>query len=204
MDLPLIDIRILELTQKHSLAFKTIKMSLQSQQPDNAAPNHIVLWLGGLGLIPFAIPLIAMLRAVGSDAGIQSAAVVGFYAPYVFVTYSAIILSFLSGVLWHSGRTSKIQSMANFGVIASNLIALTAWFSLLMIHLSSLMTLLAVTLLLCGYGILLLLERTLDSALNSALDSTETDLSYWRMRLILTAVVIVFHSLVLVLLIGDL
>jgi hypothetical protein len=181
-----------------------LKMKLQSTQSISDMPNHTVLWLGGMGLVPFAIPLLAMISAVTSGAGLHSAAVVGFYAPYVFVAYSAIILSFLSGVLWHSGRTSNSQSMANFGVIASNLIALTAWSTLLMVHLSSMMTLLAVTLLLCGYGILLLLERTLDSQLDCNLDGASAkQVSYWRMRLLLTTVVIVFHSLVLVLLIGD-
>ncbi len=179
-------------------------MNLQSQQPAGNATSNIMLWLGGLGLIPFVIPVAAMIRAVSSDAGMQSAAVFGFYAPYVFVAYSAIILSFLSGVLWHSGRTLKTESMAKFGVIASNLIALTAWASLLMVYLSSLMTLLAITLLLCGYGILLLLERTLDADLNGSLDPSVTDARYWRMRLLLTAAVILFHSLVLIFLIGDL
>jgi hypothetical protein len=58
------------------------------------------------------------------------------------------------------------------------------------------MMLFAVTLLLCGYASLLLAERSIDAENEEA--------SYWHMRLLLTTKVILMHSVVLVLLIGDL
>lgn len=153
-------------------------------------------WLGYLGLIPFIAPLIEMFAAVSTNSSIQSAVFLGFYAPYVFVAYSAVILSFLGGILWGKGRQESTANRSNMALIISNLISILAWLSLLMIHISALMTLFAVTLLMCGYASLLLAERSVD-AINE-------DLGYWRMRLVLTALVIVAHSLTLILLIRDL
>jgi hypothetical protein len=57
------------------------------------------------------------------------------------------------------------------------------------------LTMLAVALLLCGFGSLLLAER--------ALDVDTEDNAYWRMRLLLTMIVIAAHSLVLIFLIRE-
>ena len=157
--------------------------------------QKLTQWLGYLGLIPFIAPLLEMLAAVASSSGIQSAVFLGFYAPYVFVAYSAVILSFLSGILWGKGRRESTANKSNMALIISNLISILAWLSLLMIHISALMTLFAVTLLMCGYASLLLAERSVGLS-NEAI-------GYWRMRLVLTALVIVAHCLTLILLIKD-
>ena len=112
------------------------------------------------------------------------------------MAYSAVILSFLSGVLWGKARQSMTSDKTNMLLITSNIISVLAWVSLLMIYISPLMMLFAVTILLCGYATMLLAEFSIDADYESV--------TYWRLRLLLTVSVIAAHSLILVLLIGDL
>ena len=164
--------------------------------PTEQSMHKLTQWLGYLGLTPFLVTFGVMCTAALSDAGVHSAALYGLYAPYIFITYSAIILSFLCGILWGKGRRASEAKRSNISLIISNTIAVLSWITLLMINISPLMMLFAVTLLLCGYASMLIAERSIDS------DNEEA--GYWQMRLLLTATVIVVHSLVLVLLIGDL
>ena len=94
--------------------------------------SQLTIWLGYLGLIPFFTPLWQMINAVNDGAGIHAASLLGLYAPYVFITYSAIILSFLGGVLWAKGRFNQQQKISKAAIIFSNLMALSAWASLIM------------------------------------------------------------------------
>mgnify|MGYP002632869399 CR=1 FL=1 len=157
--------------------------------------STLSLCLGYLGLIPFFIPLIEMIEAVSVGVGIHGSSIYGLYAPYVFIAYSAVILSFLSGVLWSKGRFNLDSRTSRVAIIFSNLVALSAWTSLIIINISSMLTMFAVALLLSGYGSLLLAERSLD------VDSGDS--RYWRMRLVLTMLVIATHSVVLVFLIRE-
>ncbi len=157
---------------------------------------HLTLWSGYLGLIPFLVLLYEMTIAQVSGVGIHGASFYGFYAPYIFIAYSAIILSFLSGILWAKSRDSSDLKISRFMFIFSNVLALMSWASLLLINISSMLMIFAVTLLLCGYGSLLLAERSLDH--------DAKDAQYWRMRLVLTMLVICAHSLVLIYLIREL
>ncbi len=68
----------------------------------------------------------------------------GLYAPYIFIAYSAVILSFMSGTLWASWQTTGNQSLAKPAVLMSNLLALSAWFALLFIYIAPIMTIFAV------------------------------------------------------------
>lgn len=164
--------------------------------PADSGSQRLIQWLGYLGLIPFIVPAIGMLQAKLTGPGLQAASIGGFYAPYVFVAYSAVILSFLSGVLWGKARQSMTSDKTNMLLITSNIISVLAWVSLLMIYISPLMMLFAVTILLCGYATMLLAEFSIDADYESV--------TYWRLRLLLTVSVIAAHSLILVLLIGDL
>jgi hypothetical protein len=157
--------------------------------------SKLITWLGFLGLIPFFIPLWQMVSTVNAGLGIHGASLFGLYAPYVFITYSSIILSFLGGVLWSKASLNPHLKTSNIAIIFSNIIALSAWASLIIINFSSMLTMLAVALLLCGFGSLLLAER--------ALDVDTEDNAYWRMRLLLTMIVIAAHSLVLIFLIRE-
>lgn len=171
-------------------------MSESILSPSQAARSQLTIWLGYLGLIPFFTPLWQMIVAVNDGVGIHGASFYGLYAPYVFITYSAIILSFLGGALWAKGRFSQQDKTSRSTIIFSNVMALSAWASLILINFSSILTMFAVALLLAGYGSLLLAERSLD------IDAQ--DKTYWRMRLMLTMLVIAAHSLVLIFLIREL
>jgi hypothetical protein len=170
-------------------------MTAVNETKSHSSKSHITIWLGYLGLIPFLIPLWQMIEAVNIGVGIHSASVFGLYAPYIFISYSAIILSFLAGVLWSKGKIDSQHKVSKAAIIFSNLMALSAWASLILINYSSMMTMFAVALLLGGFGSLLLAERALN------IDSQDTN--YWRMRLVLTMIVIVAHALVLAFLIRE-
>lgn len=171
-------------------------MSESTLSSSQVTRSQLTIWLGYLGLIPFFTPLWQMIVAVKDGVGVHGASLYGLYAPYVFITYSAIILSFLGGVLWAKGRFSQREKTSRATIIFSNVMALSAWASLILINFSSILTMFAVALLLAGYGSLLLAERSLD------IDAH--DKTYWRMRLMLTMLVIAAHSLVLIFLIREL
>ena len=78
--------------------------------------------------------------------------------------------------------------------MGSNFLALIAWLALILVYLSSVMTMLAVSLLIAGFASVLLIERSM----------MITNKSYWRLRLYLTGTVIATQLLVLFLLIEDL
>lgn len=170
-------------------------MSADCQVSPQVSKSYLSIWLGYLGLIPFLVPLWHMIVAVNNGSGVDSASLLGLYTPYVFITYSAIILSFLAGVLWSKGRFDKHQEVSKKAIVFSNIMALSAWTSLIIINYSQMLTMFAVALLLGGFGSLLLAERSLN------IDSQ--DKNYWRMRLVLTTIVIVAHSLVLAFLIRE-
>ena len=110
------------------------------------------------------------------------------------ISYSAIILSFLSGTLWSRNGYAPESTKNKLLLLGSNLLALIAWLSLILVYFSSVMTLLAVSLLIAGFASVLLLERSIMT----------TKKSYWRLRLYLTSTVIATQLLVLFLLIEDL
>ena len=146
--------------------------------------TRLMTVLGYLGLIPFLLPLMVMINGFMFGNGLQSASVFGFYGPYVFISYSAVILSFLTGTLWSRARTAEASFLARAAVIASNLIALTAWASLLLIYVAPLLTMFAVCLLVAGYLSMLCIERFLQA---------QADKKYWTMRIQLTAIVCAAH-----------
>lgn len=82
-------------------------------------PTHT---LGYLGLIPFALSAFA----ISFELSIFNTS-----ALLIFVSYSAIILSFLSGVMWGNSLNHKESSTNRYALLLSNLFALLAWFSLL-------------------------------------------------------------------------
>lgn len=83
------------------------------------SPTHT---LGYLGLIPFATSALAISLKVS---------IFNISALLIFVSYSAIILSFLSGVMWGNSLNNKENSTSRFTILLSNFFALLAWFSLL-------------------------------------------------------------------------
>ena len=150
--------------------------------------------LGYAGLLPFLIPTLVMVNAVWGGPGLQSAAIFDLYAPYVFISYSAVILSFMAGSVWGKWESSENSAMTNAIVVFSNVVALTAWFALLVIFISSAMTVFAVTVLSVGFASLLWVER---------LAKITTD-NYWKMRFRLTTAVLAMHAVVIYLMLQDL
>ena len=85
------------------------------------------LWLGLAGLLPFVWGVVTMAAPA---AALQTVAWIGprFVGPYVGLFYGAVILSFMSGVLW--GFAAKAQGRIEAtGYALSVLPALWAFFT---------------------------------------------------------------------------
>ncbi len=164
--------------------------------------------LGDLGCVPFVLLTAVMVGAWVNGQGLHSASLFGLYAPYVFIAYSAVILSFLSGALWERSRLSDQARPPAAAILFSNLVALNAWASLLLIYLAPFMTLFAVALLMAGFLSLLWVERMAFAGTSQITQITQnsqiTQSSYWSMRLRITALVVIMHAVVLALMVQTL
>lgn len=83
-----------------------------------------MLWAKGLALLG-ATPFIAAVVA-------QLAGMANYHTGYLSLTYGAIIISFLSGIHWGLYLTHAKARRINL-MISSNVIALLAWLSLLLL-----------------------------------------------------------------------
>ena len=144
--------------------------------------------------MPFIISVGYMVSGVWLGGGLQSASIFGLYAPYIFLTYSAIILSFLAGTLWGKWETFPSNRRSAAVLIFTNLTSLLAWLSLTVIHISQFLSILAVALLSAGYLGILGVERTFKSSSRG----------YWNLRISLTTVVVLLHWTTLFLMIDEL
>jgi hypothetical protein len=150
--------------------------------------------LGYTGLIPLMIPVWPMFDQLWFGLGLRSAVLFGIYAPQIFIAYSAVILSFMSGTLWAKWQTVKEQSLAKFAVLTSNLFALSAWCALLLIYSAPVMAVFSVALLMLGFISLLWVEHLIGGL----------EKVYWRMRLSLTGIVIILHLVMITLIFMEL
>ena len=96
----------------------------------------VICLLGSIGLVPFIVSVGRMVSGAWSGGGLQSASIFGLYAPYVFLAYSAIILSFLAGTLWGKWESLPPNRGSAVVLIFTNLTSLLAWVSLTVIHIS--------------------------------------------------------------------
>ena len=169
--------------------------------------SQLVNLLGFAGLIPFVVPVVLMVQGALAASGFESAALFGLYAPYVFITYSAIILSFLCGALWGKTVSGRCRQTSNAVLIFSNLIALCAWSCTLLIYLAPIMSIFAVTLLLAGFLAVLFCEREFElMAAQAAQEESDENFrlsSYWKMRVQLTLMVSALHLVVVYLMILE-
>ena len=154
--------------------------------------------LGFAGLIPFLLPVVLMGQGALFAKGFESASLFGFYVPYVFITYSAIILSFLCGALWGKAVSGDCRQSANAVLIFSNLIALSAWSCTLLIYLAPIMSIFALALLMAGFLAVLFCEREFEQIRG------QQGSGYWKMRVQLTALVSLLHLVVIILMIQEL
>lgn len=81
-----------------------------------------MLQLGYLGLVPF----IGGVIITWADLTLF-----GLSGEQLFLSYSAVILSFLSGVLWGNGIDHFSHKLSRNALLLSNLFALLAWGALL-------------------------------------------------------------------------
>ena len=149
--------------------------------------------LGYAGLIPFMFPLFLMLTDLWFGPAKGNGMPWAVYAPDIFISYSAVILSFMCGTLWASWQTIGNNRLARYAVLVSNLLALSAWSALLLMFILAVPKVLSVILLMLGFISLLTTERMLGSAVKI----------YWRMRLSLTAIVVILHLIMITLVIKE-
>lgn len=136
----------------------------------------VILTLGFLGLIPFIGSTLIHLIGLTSGFDVQT----------IFITYSAVILSFLCGAIWGQVLEQPTQAKGKTLLVCSNIVALVAWLGLLLEqpHLS-LLTLLG------GYVSVFWLEVRW-------LKQLRADNSYYpNMRFMLTVIVCATHLLML-------
>jgi hypothetical protein len=117
-----------------------------------------------------------------------------FLVAYFFTTYSAIILSFMSGTLWANGQGLKSHNAALGAILMSNILALLAWFALLLGIVLPQMLVICLLVLMFGYVSLLWVERSHNEV------KSEIESAYWLMRLRLSFVVLALHLLMIILL----
>ncbi|MEE4244285.1 MAG: DUF3429 domain-containing protein [Kangiellaceae bacterium] len=138
--------------------------------------------LGWLGTLPFIIATVYSLL---------NESLVGFYAPYVFVSYSSIILSFLAGTLW--GRVVFTPDSRDYTLILllSNVLAIIAWACILLSQL-----LLPAAVIMLAISFTLLLRIDLNGA-NDLVDGEAVLLDYQKLRRSLTLFVVSLHTITL-------
>ena len=149
--------------------------------------------LGYAGLIPFGIPVCLMLNDLWFGSAIRRGIPWVVHAPDMFISYSAVILSFMCGTLWAGWQTIGNNRLAKGAVLVSNLLALSAWGALLLMFIASVPKVFCVIILMLGFISLLTAERMLGTSV----------MIYWRMRLSLTAIVLILHLLMITLVIME-
>lgn len=133
--------------------------------------------LGVLGVIPFA---------AATYINWQNDSFFGWTGYEIFSTYSAMILSFLSGALWGQLVHKDVSAFGKWLLISTNIIALAAWLALLM-HTAAL----AIALLLLGFMSIFWLE------IRSIKLIQPSNPGYLNMRSAITIVVCILHLLML-------
>ena len=137
--------------------------------------------LGYLGLLPFIGGLVLMMF---------KETLFELFGQQIFITYSAIILSFLSGVLWGAALEGFDNTLGRTALILSNLFALAAWAALLLDGYAKL----AVALLAIGFLAVWFAEKHIRT--NQKAASPE---GYQTMRNRLTIGVVAMHLIFLML-----
>jgi Protein of unknown function (DUF3429). len=154
-------------------------MSQPNVRPSSA--DRTMLNLGYLGLLPFV---------GGLGVSWTGMTVFGLAGEQLFITYSAVILSFLSGVLWGNGLDDAYPRLSRYTLVLSNVLALLAWGAML----QSTTQLSVVTgALMAGYSIVWLAERWI----RHYQQKNAQPAGYQTMRDRLTLCVMALHALLL-------
>ncbi|MGF1848694.1 DUF3429 domain-containing protein [Vibrio lentus] len=136
--------------------------------------------LGYMGLIPFLFGLLLSLT---------DSQFLGLSGETLFITYSVVILSFLSGILWGSGIENFESQSSNKALIPSNVIVLVAWLAVLLGEQKEFLTTL---LLIIGYIAVWQAEKSMREESQS-----QGPDGYFDMRTRLTSSVVLMHGIVM-------
>ncbi|MEZ8854504.1 DUF3429 domain-containing protein [Vibrio atlanticus] len=136
--------------------------------------------LGYMGLIPFLFGLLLSL----TDSQVFSLS-----GETLFITYSVVILSFLSGILWGNGIENFESQSSNKALILSNVIVLAAWLAVLLGEQQEFLTTL---ILILGYIAVWRAERSMREE-----NQSEGPDGYFDMRTRLTSSVVLMHGIVM-------
>lgn len=137
-----------------------------SDHIDPPLPRGMLL-LGWGGVLPFVLAVMAAL-ILPQRAGLAAA---------VFVTYGAVILSFLGGARWGRALAAEVRPWRFVEAVLPSLIGFSA---LLMVHVAWI----ALLLLSAGFGVWLVIDQC-DPLWSPA---------YKRMRLGISVVVLILHA----------
>ncbi|MFA0550069.1 DUF3429 domain-containing protein [Vibrio lentus] len=136
--------------------------------------------LGYMGLIPFLFGLLLSLT---------DSQFLGLSGETLFITYSVVILSFLSGILWGNGIENFESQSSNKALILSNVIVLFAWLAVLLGEQKEFLTTL---ILIIGYIAVWRAERSMREE-----NQSEGPDGYFDMRTRLTSSVELMHGIVM-------
>mgnify|MGYP001039077182 FL=1 len=136
--------------------------------------------LGYMGLIPFLFGLLLSLT---------DSQFLGLSGETLFITYSVVILSFLSGILWGNGIENFESQSSNKALILSNVIVLVAW---LAVQLGEQKEFLTTLILIIGYIAVWRAERSMREE-----NQSEGPDGYFDMRTRLTSSVVLMHGIVM-------
>ncbi|ARP38780.1 DUF3429 domain-containing protein [Vibrio syngnathi] len=136
--------------------------------------------LGYMGLIPFLFGLLLSLT---------DSQFLGLSGETLFITYSVVILSFLSGILWGNGIENFESQSSNKALILSNVIVLAAWLAVLIGEQKEFLTTLT---LIIGYIAVWRAERSVREE-----NQSEGPDGYFDMRTRLTSSVVLMHGIVM-------
>ncbi|MFS1933929.1 DUF3429 domain-containing protein [Vibrio splendidus] len=153
---------------------------MSSEYMETTQTRNTMAKLGYMGLIPFLFGLLLSLT---------DSQFLGLGGETLFITYSVVILSFLSGILWGSGIENFESQSSNKALILSNVIVLVAWLAVL---LGEQKEFLATLILIIGYIAVWRAERSMREE-----NQSEGPEGYFEMRTRLTSSVVLMHGIVM-------
>ncbi|MBT9242961.1 DUF3429 domain-containing protein [Vibrio splendidus] len=153
---------------------------MRSGYMETTQTRNTMVKLGYMGLIPFLFGLLLSL----TDSQFFSLS-----GETLFITYSVVILSFLSGILWGNGIENFESQSSNKALILSNVIVLAAWLAVLLGEQQEFLTTL---ILILGYIAVWRAERSMREE-----NQSEGPDGYFDMRTRLTSSVVLMHGIVM-------
>ncbi|MEZ8295894.1 DUF3429 domain-containing protein [Vibrio splendidus] len=153
---------------------------MRSDYMETTQTRNTMAKLGYMGLIPFLFGLLLSL----TDSQFFSLS-----GETLFITYSVVILSFLSGILWGNAIENFESQSSNKALILSNVIVLAAWLAMILGEQQEFLTTLVLIL---GYIAVWRAERSMREE-----NQSEGPDGYFDMRTRLTSSVVLMHGIVM-------